>query len=544
MIVHNFDNPALKLCKIQKLWTLKLTNMTQESKDKPAAPLSRFQQSLVSRDEFTITFELVPSRGGRNRQHDRTLSLAGELAKDGRIQAVSITDNAGGHPALSPEVLGLEIMEMGLDVISHFSCKDKNRNEMEGQLFGWDRRCLHNLLVISGDYPKKGYSGHPKPVFELDSVHVVDMLRLMNKGSYINQSTQATSFFKGVAVSPFKLVEAEQFMQYYKLHRKITAGSDYVITQLGFDARKFHEVLLYMELNQLQVPVLGSVFIPSMPLVEIMYRGDVPGCVIPDRLYEQLKKEARSPDQGKKARLTRAAELLAVLKGMGYHGAHIGGPGLSMEDFDFMLNAAQKYESSWQELVNQLNFWPEDGFNMYEKDQATGLNASKPMPVDHIKKFDPIYSLAEFTHNLAFDPQGPFFEMSKKSCIALHNSVLSRPFFAVEHLAKFLMFDCRNCGDCALSSLAYLCPQSGCAKYMLNGPCGGSRDGWCEVYPGKKRCLFVRSYERLSPAECQKKFIKGFEPPRNWELNNTSSWLNFYQGRDNRSKTDKTGDTP
>ena len=120
--------------------------MPHESKDKDkSTDFSPFQRSLVSPEEFTITFELVPSRGGRNRQIDRTLGLARELALDGRIRAVSITDNAGGSPALSPEVLGLEIKAMGLDVISHFSCKDKNRNEMESQLFGWDRRGLHNL---------------------------------------------------------------------------------------------------------------------------------------------------------------------------------------------------------------------------------------------------------------------------------------------------------------------------------------------------------------------------------------------------------------
>ena len=61
---------------------------------------------------------------------------------------------------------------MGLDVISHFSCKDKNRNQIESLLFGWDRSGLHNLLVLTGDYPKPGFQGAPKPVFDLDSVQL------------------------------------------------------------------------------------------------------------------------------------------------------------------------------------------------------------------------------------------------------------------------------------------------------------------------------------------------------------------------------------
>ena len=69
---------------------------------------------------------------------------------------------------------------MGSEVIIHLSCKDKNRNQMESLLFGWDRHNLHNLLVIAGDYPKEGYCGYPKPVFDLDTIHVLDMLSSMN----------------------------------------------------------------------------------------------------------------------------------------------------------------------------------------------------------------------------------------------------------------------------------------------------------------------------------------------------------------------------
>lgn len=510
--------------------------MTHESKDKPGQPsISRFRQSIGSRSEFTITFELVPSRGGRNRQTDRTLALARDLAADGRIQAVSITDNAGGHPALSPEVLGLEIMAMGLDVISHFSCKDKNRNEMESQLFGWDRRGLHNLLVISGDYPQQGYRGHPKPVFDLDSVHVTDMLTLMNKGQYLHQPTHATSFFKGVAVSPFKLTEAEQLMQYFKLHRKIAAGADYVITQLGFDARKFHEVLLYMRQHQLNVPLLGSVFIPSLPLVDIMHRGGVPGCVIPDTLHGEMKKEGRDADKGRKARLTRAAKLMAALQAMGYDGAHIGGPGLDMADFDFLLTAMEHYQSRTREISHELSFWPDGGFYLYRKDRKTGLNLEERKNIGQgYAKLRPVYTVARFVHDTAFDPASPVYNACRQSCLTVHDSFLARPFAAFEHMTKFLLFDCQNCGDCTLASLAYLCPQSGCAKYMLNGPCGGSRDGWCEVYPGKKRCIYVKTYERLAAAGGAEDFRSGFVPPRNWQLNNSSSWLNFYLGNDNR----------
>ncbi|MDA8165234.1 MAG: hypothetical protein M0017_09440, partial [Desulfobacteraceae bacterium] len=72
------------------------------------APSSSFRRSLLDPGQFTLTFELVPGRSGRSKEYAQTLAFAREAAADGRLQAVSITENAGGHPALSPEVLGLE----------------------------------------------------------------------------------------------------------------------------------------------------------------------------------------------------------------------------------------------------------------------------------------------------------------------------------------------------------------------------------------------------------------------------------------------------
>jgi methylenetetrahydrofolate reductase (NADPH) len=131
-----------------------------------------------------------------------------------------------------------------------------------------------------------------------------------------------------------------------------------------------------------------------------------------------------------------------------------------------------------------------------------------------------------------FEPKGPFFKIAKKTCLAIENTKLQRPFHILEYLIKFLLFGCQDCGDCTLSALGFICPQSSCAKYLLNGPCGGSRDGWCEIYPGHRRCLYVKAYQRLEPWKKEGQFKKGFIPPRNWELTNSSSWINFFSGKD------------
>lgn len=495
---------------------------------------SRFRRSLFDPETFALTFELVPGRSGRGKAYDRTLTLARQLAEDGRLQAVSITENAGGHPALSPEVLGSEIKNMGLEVIIHLSCKDKNRNQMESLLYAWDRADLNDLLVISGDYPQEGYRGDPKPVFDLGSVPTLDLLAGMNRGvsGAAGIPLPPTSFLKGVAVSPFKRLEAEQMMQYYKLSRKVAAGADYVITQVGYDARKFHELLLYMDQHELEVPVLGNVFIPNLPVVEIMYRGGIPGCVIPDHLYAEMKREGEAEDRGKRARLLRGAKLLAVLQGLGYAGAHIGGPGVTHADFDFLVSESARLRENWQQCLADLSSWFDDGFYYFQKDPLTGLNSPEPARRRRSGVPSLAYRLANSVHEAAFVPTGMLFEPMRKGCLALAETSLHPVLTNIEHLLKFIAFRCRNCGDCTLAELAFLCPQSGCAKNLLNGPCGGSRDGWCEVYPGKRRCLYVRVYERLKKVGREQEMRCGFVPPRDWSLNESSSWLNFFLGRD------------
>jgi len=495
-----------------------------------------FRHCLFDPEDFTLTFELVPNRGGRGNEQDKILRFAQEAAMDGRIQAVSITENAGGHPTLAPDVLGREIRRLGLEVINHFSCKDKNRNQIESQLFAWDREQFTNLLVLSGDYPRAGYRGQPKPVFDLDSIQLLDLISGMNEGhsdrdgSESAATFQPTSFLKGVAVSPFKLLEEELYLQYLKLARKIRAGADYIITQLGFDARKFHEMIQFVRQQKWPTPILGNVFIPNLTVSRMMHTGEIPGCIISDELYRQIINESHASDHGKKARLIRGAKLLAVIQGLGYSGAHIGGPGLSFADVRFVMDEAQKLCPSWQELIPELKFWPQGGFYLYEADERTGLNSETMRPQRRAgrKNHSLNYRFAKKCHDLLFAPESPLFNSMRSFCFALERRNLEGALDNFEYFSKHILFDCRNCGDCRLAELAYLCPQSGCAKFLLNGPCGGSTNGWCEVYPKSKRCFYVRLYERLKRLEIDAFFQAKTLPPRDWSKNWTSAWLNFF----------------
>ena len=84
--------------------------------------------------------------------------------------------------------------------------------------------------------------------------------------------------------------------------------------------------------------------------------------------------------------------------------------------------------------------------------------------------------------------------------------------------------------------------MSQCPKQQRNGPCGGSYEGWCESYPGKKKCVWVQAYDRLKRFGEEGEIEDHITVPCNWNLRETSSWLNFYLGRDHTAK--RLGITP
>jgi methylenetetrahydrofolate reductase (NADPH) len=71
-----------------------------------------------------------------------------------------------------------------------------------------------------------------------------------------------------------------------------------------------------MRLQNLAVPVLANVYVLSLPVARAMNRKLVPGCVVTDELFRKIEEEAASPDRGREASLTRAARMIAVLKGI------------------------------------------------------------------------------------------------------------------------------------------------------------------------------------------------------------------------------------
>jgi len=101
---------------------------------------------------------------------------------------------------------------------------------------------------------------------------------------------------------------------------------------------------------------------------------------------------------------------------------------------------------------------------------------------------------------------------------------LERPVAVVERQVKGLLFDCKMCGRCVLSSTGMSCPMN-CPKQLRNGPCGGVRaNGNCEVKP-EMRCVWVEAWRGAERMPGGLDAIRQLQPPVDRRLEGTSAWL-------------------
>ena len=130
-------------------------------------------------------------------------------------------------------------------------------------------------------------------------------------------------------------------------------------------------------------------------------------------------------------------------------------------------------------------------------------------------------------HSRGFERLYRLFESAMVACDPLFARIgydrLERPVAAVERLVKGLLFDCRMCGQCALSSTGMSCPMN-CPKQLRNGPCGGVRPGgFCEVVP-EMRCVWTLAWQGASRMRDGDR-IREVLPPVDRSLQGSSSWL-------------------
>jgi methylenetetrahydrofolate reductase (NADPH) len=199
----------------------------------------------------------------------------------------------------------------------------------------------------------------------------------------------------------------------------------------------------------------------------------------------------------------------------------------------------------WREFAREIQFSFPDEFHYFERDEETGLSSSEVGgEYRESKGRAPLrYRFSRRLHALAFEHDAPLYPAGRAFYSAVERSPrpVGKALHLVEQAVKVPMFGCRDCGDCSLPDIAYLCPESQCVKNQRNGPCGGTREGKCEV--GEKECIWALAYERLKVYGEEEQMLDGPAILKDNALRGTSAWANTLLGRDHHAREGDVGDT-
>lgn len=515
--------------------------------------MQTLHEKLFQSSRFLIGTELVSVRGGMSeRSAVKARDFANELVQFPGVDWISITDNAGGNPQLAPTALGKPILYAGKEVVIHLTCKDLNRNGLESEAWLLNSEGFHNILAMTGDYPVAGNDGLAKPVFDIDSVGLISMLNKMNRGlgpkddqgNSQGRQLGRTQFCIGAVTTNYKLHEGEVMPQYFKLQKKIECGAQFIINQIGYDSRKASELRAYLDDHGMKAtPLIGNVYLFSSRVAQIFHEGRIPGVIVTKPLLDLCLKHGQSPDGGKAFFLEFAAKQIAIYRGLGFRGAYLGGVH-NLPAIERILEIERSFApGDWKQFAREIRFSRPGEFYYYAAHPETGLaDAACRNPITRLesKHVGPLYRLSRWSHDVMFSPGRVLTtwgaSLCKNSTDPKQGPKLLR---LVEHVSKSVLFQCKDCGDCSLPDIAFLCPESQCAKNQRNGPCGGTREGRCEV-AGYGDCIWLRAYERLKSEGKHQGLLAHAPVVQNQGLRGTSAWANFWLGRDHAAKRGKT----
>lgn len=469
-------------------------------------PFNPLRETLAG-GQFCYMVELVASQLTREA---KLLEVATRLAQVPGVVAGGITSYAGGAIGHSPIRVGTASKARGLTPNIHITCVGKDRATIRHELEDLAALGIENVFAITGDYPK-GVDHRTSPVlYDLDSVQLVEYLNELRAAGY--------PFHISVAVSPFKYTEAEVAYQYLKLEKKIAAGADMAITQLGYDSRKFRELKRYLDERGIRTPVFGNVYVLAAKPAQRMSKGEPPGCWVAPELVERIQDETqKSTDKGLAARLERAARMVAIVRGLGYAGAYLGGDHQA-DRIRWIIRRSEEIAPRWEEFAEEISYGRKDGFYMYD---------APPHPRPKRNFWAGVADLVKPSKTpppLRAVLRAVFGWMDRRPGVAA-------AFERLEMSFKEPVFGCHACGNCVLEYTEYVCPMT-CPKNLRNGPCGGPFNGMCEVLPDQP-CIWVKVYERAQAAGRTEE-LKVFVPARDRSLEGTSSYINYFLDRDSR----------
>ena len=268
---------------------------------------------LLEAGKFVTTAEVGPLKGADTTE----ISEVAQLLRE-RVDAANVTDQQSSVMRLGSLATCHLLKEEGLDPVFQVTCRDRNRLALQSDLLSAWALGIENVLAITGDLPSLGDHPQAKPVYDIDSVQLLWVIKRLNEGYDMvgNELKGKPNFFPGAVVNPGADTEAAFELQLIKMEKKIEVGARFFQTQAIFNVDTFAKFMKRVE--GFNIPILAGIIpLKSAGMARFMNKN-VAGVSVPEELIDQMAKTEDKVRSG----IEIAANIIKELKGM-CQGVHI-----------------------------------------------------------------------------------------------------------------------------------------------------------------------------------------------------------------------------
>ncbi len=277
-------------------------------------------EKVLAAGQFACTGELGPPRSaGGHEVEEKAKHLAGH------VDSANITDNQTAVVRMSSMAASLIAQKAGVEANMQMVCRDRNRIAMQSDILGAAALGVNNLLVLSGDHQKFGDHPQSKNVFDVDSVNLIKIVKMMRderrllSGQELKED-EYPKIFIGAAYNPFADPEDYRVLRAAK---KVEAGADFMQSQCIYDIPRFKKFMaraVDMGLTEKCYFLAGITPLKSLGMAKYM-KNSVPGITVPDELIERMKGVAKENqiEEGLKIAYEQVEEMKSMPGVAGIH---------------------------------------------------------------------------------------------------------------------------------------------------------------------------------------------------------------------------------
>jgi 5,10-methylenetetrahydrofolate reductase len=290
--------------------------------------MSKLKDALES-GKFAVTAECAPPKG-----FDFSHVLEAAEALRGRVDAVNVTDFQSASLKASSIGMCIKLAQMGIEPVFQMTGRDRSRLAIQGDFLAASAFGVENILTLTGDHPSVGDNKNSRPVYDLDSVGILQAAETLMKGQDMGGNAlagSAPSYFLGSSLTPeYEPIE----LHLMKMKKKINAGAKFFQTQGVYAVEPFKR---FMDLAAKYGGYVLAGIIPLKSAGAARYMNkNVPGINVPDDVIARIKGAEKPVEEG----IRIAAEMIVSLKEQGLaHGVHIMAIGAE-ENVPLILDAA------------------------------------------------------------------------------------------------------------------------------------------------------------------------------------------------------------